>query len=46
MPGVAVLADIIKTFTMFIKTILKDSRKIRTIRNYGSKWKLYLYFLI
>ena len=31
---------------MFIKTILKDSIKVRRIRNYVSKWKLCLYFLI
>ena len=36
-PGVAILADIIKIETTFIKTILKDSRKIRRIRNYVSK---------
>ena len=45
-PGVAMFADIIKIVTMFIKTILKDSRKIRAIRNYVFKWNLYLYFLI
>ena len=45
-PGVAIFADIIKTVTTFIKTILKDSRKVRRIRNYVSKWNLYLYFLI
>ena len=36
-PGVATLADIIKIETTFIKTILKDSRKVRRIRNYVSK---------
>ena len=40
-PRVAIFADIIKIVTMFFK----DSRKIRTIRNYVSKWNLYLYFL-
>ena len=45
-PGVAIFADIIKIVTMFIKTILKDSKKVRRIRNYVSKWNLYLYFLI
>ena len=40
---VAVFADIIKVKTMFIKTILKDSRKVRRIRNYV--WNLYLYLL-
>ena len=39
-------AGFIKIVTMFIKTILKDSRKVRRIRNYVSKWNLYLYFLI
>ena len=43
---VALFADITKIVTMFIKTILKDSRKFRRIRNYVSKWNLYLYFLI
>ena len=32
-PGVAIFADIIKIVTMFIKTTLKDSQKIRGIRN-------------
>ena len=45
-PGIANFADIIKIGTMFVKTILKDSRKVRRIRNYVSKWNLYLYFLI
>ena len=31
---------------MFIKATLKDSRKVRRIRNYVSKWNLYMYFLI
>ena len=41
-----IFAEIIKIVNMFIKTILKDSRKVRRIRNYVSKWNLYLYFLI
>ena len=45
-PGVAIFADIIKIVTMCIKTILKDSRKVRRIRNYVSKWNLYLNILI
>ena len=45
-PDVAIFADIIKIMTIFIKTTLKDSIKIRRIRNYVSKWNLYLYFLI
>ena len=43
--GVTIFADIIKIVTMFIKTILKDSRKVRRIRNYVSEWNLYLDFL-
>ena len=45
-PEVAIFADIIKTLTTFIKTVLKDSRKVRRIRSYVSEWNLYLYFLI
>ena len=30
-PGVAIFADIIKIVTMFIKTILKDSRKVKKL---------------
>ena len=44
--GVAIFADIIKIVTMFIKATLKDSRKVKRIRNDVSKWNLYLYFLI
>ena len=40
-----IFADIIKIVTMFIKTILKDSGKVRRIRNYVSKWKLYIYYI-
>ena len=43
---VAIFAGIIKIVTLFIKTTHKDSRKIKRIRNYVSKWRLYLYFLI
>ena len=45
-PGVAIFADNIKIVTMIIKATLKDSRKVRRIRNYVSKWNLYLHFLI
>ena len=45
-PGVTIFADIIKIVTMFIKTIIKDSRKVKRIRNYVSKFNLYLYFLM
>ena len=45
-PRVPTFADIIKIVTMFIKTIFKDSRKVKRIRNYVSKCNLYLYFLI
>ena len=44
--GVAIFADTIKILTMFIKTILKDSSKLRRVRKYVSKWNLYLYFII
>ena len=33
-PGVAIFADIIKIVTIFIKAIIKDSRKVKRIRNY------------
>ena len=36
-PGVAIFAGIIKIVTMFIKTIFKNSRKVKT-RNYVSNW--------
>ena len=45
-PTVAIFADIIKVVTMFIKTNFKDSKKVKRIRNYVSKFDLYLYFLI
>ena len=39
-------ADIIKIVTIFIKTIYKDSRKVKVIRNYVPKSSPYLYVLI
>ena len=39
-------ADIIKIVTIFIKTILKDSRNVKRIRNYVTKCNLHLNFLI
>ena len=45
-PEGAIFAGIIKILTTFIKTILKDSRKVRRIRSYVSKWNLYLDFSI
>ena len=36
-------ADIIKIATMFIKTVFKDSEKVKRIRNYVLKYNLYLY---
>ena len=45
-PEVAIFVDIIKTVTMFIKTIFIESRKVKRTRNYVSKCNLYLYFLI
>ena len=44
--GVVIFADIIKIATMFIKAITKDLRKIKRIRNYVSKYNLYVYFLM
>ena len=46
MPRVAIFAEIIKVVTMFIKTIFKDSKKLKRIRNYVLKCNLYLHFLI
>ena len=43
---VAIFAGIIKIVTMFFKTIIKDSRKGKRIRNYVSKPNLHLHFLI
>ena len=43
---VAIFADIIKIVNIFIKTIFKDSKKVKRIRNYLPKCNLYLYFLI
>ena len=45
-PGVAIFGDIIKIVTTFIKAIIKDSRKVKRIRNYVSKSNLYVYFLM
>ena len=45
-PEVVIFADIIKIRTMFIKTITKDSRKAKRIRDYVSKSNLYVYFLM
>ena len=45
-PRAAIFADIIKIITIIIKTIFKDSKKIKRIRHYESKCNLYLYFLI
>ena len=45
-PGVAIFADIIKIVTMFIITIIQDSKKVKIIINYVSKPNLYLYFLM
>ena len=44
--GVAIFVDIMKIVTMFIKSPFEDSRKVKRIRNYVTKWNLYLYFLI
>ena len=42
---VTIFADIIKTVTMFIKKIFKDSENVKRIRNYKSKCNICLYFL-
>ena len=34
MPSILIFADIIKFVTIFTKTIFKDSRKVKRIRNY------------
>ena len=44
-PKVAIFANIIKTVTMFIRTIFKDSRKVKRIRNYVSKMESLSVFL-
>ena len=45
MPRVTIFADI-KIVTIFVKTIFKDSKKVKRIRNYVSKCNLHLHFLI
>ena len=45
-PRVVIFADIVKIVTIFIKTIFKDSKKVKTIRNTVLKSNLYLYVLI
>ena len=45
-PRVVNLAGIIKITTMFIKTTIKDWKKVKIIRNYILKCSQYLYFLI
>ena len=43
---IAIFAEIIKIVTIFIKAIIKDSRKFKRIRNYVSELNLYMYFLL
>ena len=45
-PRVAIFADIIKIVAMFIKTIFKDSKIVKRIRDNVSRCNLYLHFLI
>ena len=45
-PRVTIFPDIIKIITIFIKAILKGSKKVEKIRNYVSKFNLDLCFLI
>ena len=42
-PGVANFGDIVKTATMFVRTLFKDSKKGNGIRNYVLKCNLYIY---
>ena len=42
-PGIAIFAEIIKTVTMFIKSICKDSKLVKKIRNYISKCNICIY---
>ena len=42
----AIFADIIKIVTMLIKTIFKDTEKVKRIKNDPLKGNLHLYFLI
>ena len=41
---VGTFAYIIRNVTIFIKTIFKDAEKVKRIRNYLSKYNLWLYF--
>ena len=45
-PRVAIFADIIKTETIFITEIFKDSKSVKRITNYVSICNLYPHFLI
>ena len=46
MPRVANFADIIKVSTMFIKTTLKDSKRVKRIASHALIRSLYLIFSI
>ena len=43
--GVNNFAEVIKIFVIFVKKILKESRKVEIIRSYVTKYNLCLYFL-
>ena len=45
-PKESIFTDIIKTITIFQKTIFKDSKKVKRIRNYVPKCNLYPGFLV
>ena len=45
-PRVTNSAEIIKTATIFLIRTFKGSKKVKRIRNYALKCKLYLYILI
>ena len=45
-PRVAIFADIIRIITIFCKTIFKDLKNVKRIRNYLRKCNLYPSFLV
>ena len=45
-PAAAKFAEIKKIATFFIKTLFKDSKQVKWVRNYVLKYNLYPYSLI
>ena len=45
-PRVTIFAGTIKIVTIFIKIIFKDSKEVKRIRIYVSKWNLHRYLLM